>query len=564
MPDSLSDPLPRLFAQALRTVVAGSLLAACTASDPGPTAEQTAAVKPTIAGVTTKSVPASTEHPIARTQTGHPLDPLRPSEISAAVAAVQAAGYNSPTTYIPVVRLQEPAKADVLAWQPGQPYKREAFLVVFEDVPPSGRTHEIVVSLDGNPRIKSDTLKPGVQPPVLNAEYGIAIGAPFSDQRFQNALIARGYGPSTWNGLFCAPLSAGNYGIPSEAGKRLFRVTCLDAASTTNPWSRPLENLTAVVDLVSQTVIDVVDTGVVPMSASNGDFYNVAQAPAQKPISVVAPQGDDYRVDGHVLTSPRWQLHFKVEGRDGIMISQIKYNDHGNLRSVMYRANLSETFVPYADPTSNFYYRTYMDEGEYGFGKSTQPLTRTRTARRTRRSSTRRSPTTTATRSPFPMRCACSSRRSTCRITTQTCSRATRRSHARRATSRCATRRSSATTTTSSTGRSTTTAASVCASARVARSRPRDSPSTRSPTPPARTTSSGDRSSMTGWVARTTSTSSTSASTWTSTAPTTRSSSSRRRSCWRAIRGATARAAGPSCRCRRRSRDRSIPRRTRR
>lgn len=304
----------------------------------------------------------------------HPLDPLTADEINSAIAAVQAK-YHGSNVFLPVVRLQEPDKDFVQSWTPGSAIPRKAFIVVFIDTPPSGITRELVVSLGSSAKITSDQQIPGVQPPVLNAEYGIAATVPFNDPRFQAGLIARGYGPDTWNGLFCAPLSAGNYHVPQEAGKRLFRVTCLDAFSTTNPWSRPLENLTAVVDLVSQQVIDVVDTGAVPQSASNGDFYSVPQAPPAKPLYVANPNGDDYVVQGHLITSPRWQLHFKVENRDGLMISVAKYNDHGNLRSVLYRANLSETFVPYADPTSNFYFRTYMDEGEYGFGKSTQPLT---------------------------------------------------------------------------------------------------------------------------------------------------------------------------------------------
>lgn len=351
-----------LLGNTIRTLIAASACAACTADSSPVQTAATGQAKSTTASSTT-----------AATSKVHPLDPLTPEEITAAVQAVQAKGYVGPTMYIPTVKLQEPSKADVLKWSPGMPVSRSAFVVVFEDVVPSGRTHEILVALGPRPRVVSDTLKPGVQPSVLNSEYGVAATVPFNDLRFQNALLARGYSPDRWGNLFCLPLTAGNYNVPTEMGRRLFRVTCLDVTAS-NPWGRTLENLTAVVDLMTKQVIEVVDTGVVPQSTSDGDFWHVPQSPAAKPISVVAPQGDDYRVDGHVLTSPRWKLHFKVEARDGIVISDVRYNDHGNLRPIMYRANLSETFVPYADPTSNFYYRTYMDEGEYGFGKSTQPL----------------------------------------------------------------------------------------------------------------------------------------------------------------------------------------------
>jgi primary-amine oxidase len=43
-------------------------------------------------------------------------------------------------------------------------------------------------------------------------------------------------------------------------------------------------------------------------------------------------------------------------------------------RSVLYQGSLAEVFVPYQDPDANWFYRTYMDEGEFGFGTLSSPL----------------------------------------------------------------------------------------------------------------------------------------------------------------------------------------------
>src|SRR6266481_3826747 len=69
----------------------------------------------------------------ARALAAHPLDPLSSKEISAAVSVLRASGEIDAETRFALIDLDEPPKADVLAWKPRQRFVRRAFIVARRD-----------------------------------------------------------------------------------------------------------------------------------------------------------------------------------------------------------------------------------------------------------------------------------------------------------------------------------------------------------------------------------------------------------------------------------------------
>lgn len=297
----------------------------------------------------------------------HPLDPLTGEEIQAAVAALQRAGKVGASARFPLVQLAEPAKDRVMGFRPGAPLERRAAVVAYD----GKRTFQAEVDV-ARGRVTRFREVPGVQPPILAEDFSTAYGATVSDPAFQAALARRGI--TDTSGLICLPLSAGYDGVAEEEGRRLLRVTCLDSSGGANAWARPVENLHAVVDLDEKRVLRVVDSGVTPMSTAPAVYPAPETRAAPRPLVVSQPEGPDARVDGNVVRWDKWQFHARVEQREGLVVSAVTWDDAGQKRPVLYRGALGEIFVPYADASSNWYYRTYMDEGEYGFGKSVQSL----------------------------------------------------------------------------------------------------------------------------------------------------------------------------------------------
>lgn len=296
----------------------------------------------------------------------HPLDPLTASEYEVVLAALIEEEVIGEIGLYSLITLDEPPKEQVLAWQPGDRLPRRAFVIVkkrrqtFEAL--VDITRETVLSLQEVEGVEAGFL--------LYEEWSFATRVVMGNPDWREALARRGI--TSLEDVVCVPNTVGYFGTPEEAGRRLVRVVCFRSADTKNFWGRPIEGLIAVVDLRAGEVVRVIDTGVVPIPAGPVDFDEASVGELRDPphpISIVQPDGPSFAVSGRMIAWQKWQFHFRIDPRLGLVVSTVRYDDDGNLRSVLYQGSLSELFVPYMDPDAGWYFKTYMDAGEYGVGK---------------------------------------------------------------------------------------------------------------------------------------------------------------------------------------------------
>src|SRR5262249_17722344 len=85
-----------------------------------------------------------------------------------------------------------------------------------------------------------------------------------------------------------------------------------------------------------------------------------------KPLRTSQPQGASFQVRGHEVRWQNWRFRFGMHPRSGLVLYTVGYEDRGKVRSVLYRASVSEMVVPYGDP--GWYFVNALDAGEYGLG----------------------------------------------------------------------------------------------------------------------------------------------------------------------------------------------------
>jgi primary-amine oxidase len=303
----------------------------------------------------------------------HPLAALTAPEISAAVAAVRDTGRLTDEARFAYIGLVAPDKAAVRAHRRGDPVTRRVRLMIVPG--PVCSLIETVVELPSGDVVEWRDV-PGMRPGLMFEESMYAIAAVQSNPEWQSAMRRRGI--TDMDSVQIDPWPAGNFGLDHETDRRICR--CLSYVrenAEDNGYARPVEGVIVFVDMCRGEVLEVVDTGVVPLPPQRGSYYPEDNGPLRddlRPLEITQPEGPSFSVDGNLVRWQKWSFRLSMDPYEGLVLHTVGYGDGGRTRPVLHRASVSEMVVPYGDPGPMHGWKNAFDAGEWGLGRMTNSL----------------------------------------------------------------------------------------------------------------------------------------------------------------------------------------------
>jgi primary-amine oxidase len=295
----------------------------------------------------------------------HPLDALTAEEYWIIYDAMKASGQTDSLTRYTSIVLHEPPKAEVLSWKSGDPFRREALVVVKQ----GPKVREAIVDVAGR-KLGSWREIEGVQPNQTEEEFDLIEELVKAHPEWREAMRRRGI--SDLATIHCDGGVFGNFGTTEEVGGRVARAHCHQAYGALEGAETPVvEGVIVLIDLDARKVVRVIDSGAVPTSRASADHGPEMVGPTREipsPILVQQPAGPGFTLEGHEVSWQNWKFHFRIDPRSGLVVSRVRYADNDEERSVLYQGSLSEIFVPYMDPSEGWYFITYFDVGEINWG----------------------------------------------------------------------------------------------------------------------------------------------------------------------------------------------------
>ena len=300
---------------------------------------------------------------------GHPLDGLTSAEYWTVYDTLQKAGQVTAETLFASVLLHPADKASVLSYRPGQPFGRQADVILLR----GEKTFSTLIDIAGEKVAKFEEL-PGVQAPILASELFGNDEAIKSDPRVIEALKKRGITDLTT--VSCVVLPGAYRSIPEQATQRVGFGSCSQIHGVYHGWGRSIEGLTMQVNMAAKKVLKVVDTEIAPVPTGNIDYEGIPENPRPNttPISTAQPLGPAYKITNGEISWQNWLFRVRIDQRVGTVLNLVRFVDKGQPRSILYEASVSELFVPYMDPSNGWNNRVFIDAGEFYSMGFLQPM----------------------------------------------------------------------------------------------------------------------------------------------------------------------------------------------
>lgn len=319
------------------------------------------ALLPSVRGQTAPATPEkpkeSAKKPIS---TAHPLDPLTADEIKKTSQILRKEKKTTLRAVYAWIVLAEPTKEVVGAFRPGDPITRKA-KATFTDGK-QFQTYEAVVNLTAS--TVESCIQVAKQSPAQEQDNRLTSRIVRADDRWVAAIKKLGLNPLD---VEIGALPNRGYLDEKKNGDRYVLAMAFvdDAAEPAE-----VSSLMTLVNLTKRKVEwvrtdpsrKVIATD--PEDEATNPDHAEATRPAPKPLKVTQPDGASFTMEGNLVKWQNWRFRVGSDPRVGLVLHTIGYDEGAKTRSILYRASLSELFVPYGDPT--YLAINWFDAGEFG------------------------------------------------------------------------------------------------------------------------------------------------------------------------------------------------------
>ncbi|GAM85320.1 hypothetical protein ANO11243_033250 [Dothideomycetidae sp. 11243] len=308
----------------------------------------------------------------------NPLDPLSASEISRAVEIINEQ-YDG--LFYNAVSLAEPPKAQMMQWLADPDNTPRPARVA--DVVALGRGSKVYdgfVDLDAGV-ILDWKLTDGVQPLITMEDLQIVETVVRKDPKVIEQCGILGIPPEDMHKVYCDPWTIGYDGRFGSGARLQQALMYYRPHIDDSQYTYPLD-FCPIFNADTHEIIHIdVPPQRRPLNPAPPINYHSDAINAEggfrtdlKPLEVYQPEGVSFNVNGRTLSWLNWSVHVGFNYKEGIVLSNVTFNDKGDVRPIFWRMSLAEMVVPYGNPEHPHQRKHAFDLGEYGGGYMTNSL----------------------------------------------------------------------------------------------------------------------------------------------------------------------------------------------